>query len=105
MKNTIHHYEEIGQKLASEKGSSIGQMFGKACLKTNGKAFAAFFQEEMVFKLGAEEIKDLKEKYLGSQNWDPSGKKRAMKDWLQVPGEYQEDWEKLANQALGFVGN
>lgn len=96
-------YEEIGQKLAAEKETTLGNMFGKPCLKVRTKAFAAFFQDEMVFKLGADQIKDLKEKYIGSQNWDPSGKKRAMKDWLQVPGEYSDDWESLARQALGFV--
>ncbi len=103
MSNSKDHYQEIGQKFTIEHSTTMGQMFGKACLKINGKAFAAFFQDEMVFKLGAEEIKDLKDKFIGSQNWDPSGKKRAMKDWLQVPTEFREDWEGLAKQALDFV--
>ncbi|UTW61273.1 hypothetical protein KFE98_14795 [bacterium SCSIO 12741] len=98
-------YNSIGQNLADEHETTAGQMFGKPCLKTGKKAFAAFFQEEMVFKLGQEEVNQLKEKYLGSVNWDPSGKKRAMKDWLQVPQEYSEDWSHLANQARLFVEN
>lgn len=96
-------YEEIGNSLAEDQETTLGQMFGKPCLKVKSKAFAAFYQDEMVFKLGAAEIMVLKEKYMGSKNWDPSGKKRAMKDWLQVPAEYKEDWEGLAQQSLSFV--
>tara|TARA_R110002072_G_scaffold18981_1_gene70226 strand:- start:1907 stop:2221 length:315 start_codon:yes stop_codon:yes gene_type:complete len=96
-------YLEIGEQMKQNHGCQTGQMFGKPCLKTNGKAFAAFFKEQMVFKIGAEEIKEIKEKYPSSKNWDPSGKNRAMKDWLQVPNEFQDDWESLATQAMNFV--
>lgn len=99
-------YKAIGEELSNELGTSSGQMFGKPCLKTkSNKAFAAFFIEEMVFKLGQEEINFLKDKYPGSVNWDPSGKKRPMKDWLQIPAEFKEDWKSLAKQALDFVDN
>lgn len=57
----------------------------------------------MVFKVGREEVELLKEKYPNSTNWDPSGKKRPMKDWLQLPAEYSDDWTALAKQALAFV--
>lgn len=90
-------------QFASDHGVISGQMFGKPCLKANNKAFAAFFKGEMVFKLGQEEISQIRDKYSGAVNWDPSGKKRPMKDWLQVPAEFGEDWASLANQALDFV--
>lgn len=96
-------YAAIGEQLEAANGTIAGQMFGKPCLKINKKAFAAFFKECMVFKLGAEEITLLVDKYPGSENWDPSGKKRAMKDWLQVPAEFSDDWRNLAQQALQFV--
>ena len=96
-------YTEIGQQFTSKFETTSGQMFGKPCLKTDGKAFAAFFKGDMVFKIGHEEIMLLKEKYAGSVNWDPSGKNRAMKDWLQVPTAFNIDWEILAKQALDFV--
>jgi len=50
-----------------------------------------------------EEIAQIQSKYVGSQLFDPSGKKRPMKDWLQVPAEYHADWATLAKQALEFV--
>jgi hypothetical protein len=56
-------YNQIGQELADKEGTTIGQMFGKPCLKIKNKAFAAFFQGEMVFKLGQEEVTVLKKKY------------------------------------------
>jgi len=28
-----------------------------------------------------------------------------MKDWLQVPAEYNEDWPSLARQAIDFTIN
>lgn len=78
-------------------------MFGKSCLKIGGKAFAAFFKEEMVFKLGRDEVNLLLSKYPGSTNWDPSEKGRPMKDWLQIPVEFNDDWGVLAKQALDYV--
>ena len=96
-------YSDIGQQFADQYGTSISQMFGKPCLKTNKKAFAAFFKGEMVFKLGQQEVNFLREKYIGSVNWDPSVKNRAMKDWLQVPADFSDDWLDLAKQALEYL--
>ncbi|MCR9153401.1 MAG: hypothetical protein NXI09_04770 [Bacteroidetes bacterium] len=96
-------FDNIGQSLAEEAEVSAGQMFGKPCLKVSSKAFAAFYKEEMVFKIGFDAVAPLLIKYSGSQKWDPSGKNRAMKDWLQVPADYKEDWPELAKQALAYV--
>ncbi|MGB0390811.1 MAG: hypothetical protein ACPGD5_04535 [Salibacteraceae bacterium] len=96
-------FQDIGQQFENQFQTSTGQMFGKPCLKTNKKAFVAFFKEEMVFKLSQQEVNLLKDKYPGSVNWDPSGKNRAMKEWLQVPVEFSNDWSILAKRALDFV--
>ena len=97
-------YDNIGQKLMASDGISLSRMFGKPCFKSaNKKAFAAFFKGEMVFKLGQEEVELLKKKYPGAMNWDPSGKNRPMKDWLQVPATFAGDWEVLAKEALFYI--
>lgn len=91
-------YISIGTKLKGEQS----QMFGKPCFKVGGKAFIAFFQEEMVFKLAGDahaEALALE----GSQLFDPSGKKRAMKEWVQVPYAHKAKWAKYAKAAMQYV--
>lgn len=92
-------YSAIGQKI---KEAEQSQLFGKPCFKINGKAFICFFQNEMIFKLTGESHKDALA-LDGSQLFDPSGKKRAMKEWVQVPFDYKDKWAKLAKEALKYV--
>ena len=99
MKEEQELYIEIGQKLIDAEQS---QMFGKPCFKVNGKAFCSFFEEEMVFKLEGkshEEALTLK----GARLFDPSGKKRPMKEWVQVPFSNKLKWPTLAEAALLYV--
>jgi hypothetical protein len=84
------------------KGAEQSQMFGKPCFKINGKAFVCFFQNCMVFKLTG----DIHKEALsldGSQLFDPSGKKRPMKEWVQVDFEYSSKWGKFAKSAYEYV--
>ncbi|MEO9512745.1 MAG: hypothetical protein ABJN84_10685 [Flavobacteriaceae bacterium] len=92
-------YISIGQDI---KDSTESQMFGKPCFKINGKAFVCFFQNEMVFKLAGEthsEALSLDASHL----FDPSGKKRPMKEWVQVAYDYKQDWNKFAKSAAEYV--
>jgi len=93
---SLELYTLIAEDLAINHEVTQSQMFGKKCLKVNGKAFAAFHLEEMVFKLGKEWISKNTGKFPGAKNWDPSGKNRPMKDWLSVPAEYRDSWMELA---------
>jgi len=92
-------YQSIGEGLKNAEASA---MFGKPCLKIEGKAFAAFFEEAMVFKLTGETHAQAL-KLSGSKLWDPSGKGRAMKEWVQVPYEHHDQWSHLAESALNYV--
>src|SRR4051812_49214305 len=92
-------YTAIGKKI---KGTEQSQMFGKPCFKINGKAFICFFQNEMVFKLTG----DIHKEALslgGSKLFDPSGKGRAMKEWVQVPFDYSDKWDEYAKTAFKYV--
>ena len=92
-------FYEIGEKL---KGAEKSQMFGKPCFKTGGKAFICFFQNEMVFKLsGVTHGNALKLK--GAQLFDPSGKKRPMKEWVQVPYDFSDKWQAFSRAAMKYV--
>src|SRR5262245_22073736 len=99
MKQQETLYKTIGQKI---KDAEESQMFSKPCFKINGKAFICFFQDEMVFKLTGkthEEALNLD----GSQLFDPSGKKRPMKEWVQVSFDHSDKWTKFAKEALKYV--
>lgn len=92
-------YLSIGQNL---EGSMQSQLFGKPCFKVESKAFICFFQNAMVFKLSGEmhtEALSLD----GTQLFDPSGKERPMKEWVQVPFAYKDKWETYAEEALNYV--
>jgi len=39
----------------------------------------------------------------GSKLFDPSGKKRPMKEWVQVPFTDKVKWKKYANEAIKYV--
>ena len=89
----------IGQNFENAEKS---QMFGKPCFKISGKAFICFFQQEMVFKLSGETHKEALQ-LLGSQLFDPSGKNRPMKEWVQIPYDYCDKWEQFAKEALKYI--
>jgi hypothetical protein len=98
MKNEEHYHSSAG-KIANAVES---QLFGKPCYKINGKAFCCFFQNEMVFKLEGE-AHAAAYSLDGSQLFDPSGKNRPMKAWVQVPIDYADKWNEFAQAAAKFV--
>lgn len=95
------------QKLYLSIGNSFNeavesQMFGKPCFKVNGKAFVCFFENEMVFKLsGDDHMQALS--LTGAHLFDPSGKGRAMKAWVQLPYTHKSKWKNYAESAMEFV--
>jgi hypothetical protein len=92
-------FRAIGDGIDDAEAS---QMFGKPCYTTGGKAFICFFQNEMVFKLNGDAHKEALS-LDGATLFDPSGKGRAMKEWVQVPALYLEKWEGLARAAKEYV--
>jgi hypothetical protein len=93
------HYSLIGQAL---EGAQQSQMFGKPCFKIKGKAFISFFNGTMVFKLTG----DAHAEALaldGAVRFDPSGKGRPMKEWVQLPYAYEDRWADFAAAALAYV--
>ena len=94
-------YLAIGESL---EGAERSQMFGKPCFKVKGKAFMSLFDNQLVFKLGGDahtEALSLD----GTQLFDPSGKKRPMKEWVQVPFDYKDKWPEFAAEAMNYVSS
>lgn len=95
------------EKLFLEVGNSLhdsqqSQMFGKLCFKTKGKAFVCFFQEHMVFKLTGDSHKEAIS-LDGATLFDPSGKGRPMKEWVQVSFKDSGKWQRFAEAAFDYV--
>lgn len=79
------------------------QMFGKPCAKLGGgKPVLSFHQDCMVFKLGVTRVQEIFATHLEAVPFDPSGKGRPFKDWVQVPEGIDTDWHALAREALGL---
>lgn len=77
-------------------------MFGKPCCKTIGQAFISVFENEMVFKLSGD-VQSQALSQEGARLFDPSGKGKAMKEWVQMPGDYREMWQHLAEATMRYV--
>ncbi len=78
------------------------QFFGKSCFKYNDKPFIAFFENCMVFKLNGDDHTQALA-LGGAVLFDPSGKKRPMKEWVQLGFEHQEEWSIYAKAALEYI--
>ncbi|RYZ32239.1 MAG: hypothetical protein EOP49_37820 [Sphingobacteriales bacterium] len=92
-------YQRIGHGI---EGAEESQMFGKPCFKIGGKAFISFFGDEMVFKLlGSAHTTAIN--LDGAKLFDPSGKERPMKEWVQVPFAHATGWKALADEALAYA--
>jgi hypothetical protein len=95
-------YEVVVAELMATTPATSGAMFGMPCLKVNGKAFAGFTAGTMVFKLGAPEHAAALA-LPGAQLFDPSGRGRPMKEWVQVPGAHVARWGPLAHAAYRYI--
>lgn len=98
--NNLEKYTEIGKSIDEAVSSNF---FGKPCFKLGGKAFLSFFQNEMVFKLTDIEVHKEAISLSGAKLFDPSGKNRPMKQWVQIPIDYSDKWKYFAEKATESV--
>ena len=79
---TTERFEEILDLIGG--GASGGKMFGHRTMAVAGKAFCIHFHTALVFKLPEEPRTDALA-LEGCALFDPSGKGRPMREWVQVP--------------------
>jgi hypothetical protein len=104
MATVVSEYEKLVEKLANGESVIAAQMFGKACLKVNGKAFLAQHKETVVFKLTKPEHEKAMA-VVGATLWDPSGKGRPMKEWVALPVGAFRMFQSLAVAAMAYVSS
>lgn len=80
-----------------------GKLFGHRCLKVVGKAFVVDFDDDLVFKLGRDTMAPLLASHDDLKGFDPSGKGRSMKDWLQSPMSHLDSFVEWAEAARDFT--
>jgi hypothetical protein len=92
-------FHEIAAGMPEAKES---KMFGSLCIKApNGKAFAIFKNDDMVFKLEEKEL-DTAMKMKGAKVFDPMDG-RPMKGWVQLSPDHAVRWPDLAARAMEYV--
>lgn len=99
MSDAENEYHRIATLIDNSVKSHI---FGTPCYKVGGKAFCAFFNDSMVFKLEGE-AHAMALGLNGAMLFDPSGKGLAMKAWVVVTYESKDSWFELANVASEFI--
>ena len=95
-------YQRLIEQLAGSHEGVAGQMFGKKCIKFSGKAAVAMFDGCIVFKLPSPEHAEA----MALENsvlWDPSGKGRAMKEWVQIGLNQHGHFSRFADVSAGYV--
>ncbi|WCB94811.1 hypothetical protein DSM104299_03550 [Baekduia alba] len=75
--------------------------FGAPAVKVGGKMFVALRRGALIARLGADEV-DARVAAGDGVRFDPSGKGRPMKDWLESNVAHAE-WVELALAALAFT--
>lgn len=95
-------YAQIVSRLTARPGVKAGKMFGMPTLMVNGKAFAGMHNVEMVFKLeGQAHARALSME--GAGLFDPSGRGRPMREWVQLSAVHASEWPALAEAACDYV--
>jgi hypothetical protein len=87
---------------ASHEDVHRTKMFGAPCIKVKGKAFAAFSQGRMVYKLRGDAHAEALA-LPGAALFDPSGQGHPMREWVTLPIAEADHWERLAEDALAYV--
>ena len=104
MLDAVAEYEKLVKTLTQVRGVQAGQMFGKPCLKVNGKAFVAQHHGAVVFKLTSPQH-EMALSVEGAVLWDPSGKNRPMKEWVAIPASQCKNYRAFAKAALDYVSS
>jgi hypothetical protein len=100
--NDTETLEVIAAELGAEQDVTVGNWFGKRCLKVDGKVFAALWGGDMALKLtGGAHSEALQ--IAGARLFDPRGQGHPMKEWVQIPAAQSPTWSHFARLACEYV--
>jgi hypothetical protein len=99
---TSDAFARLTDRYASQPGVTTGTGFGStAGLRIGGRIFAMFMDESLVVKLPADRVQSL----IATGQGAPFGSRKGhpMREWVAVGWSSQDDWERVADEALAFV--
>src|SRR4051794_16284918 len=99
MADTQDDFEALCSDLGKSYKAERAVMFGVQCMKYRGNGFMAYYEGDLVLKLSGKTREDAL-KLHGAQMWDPSGRGRAMKEWIQIPSEHLAKWKEMARKSI-----
>ncbi len=102
MKDGREAFDVLASVLLGEDVTE-GKLFGHRCLKVAGKAFVVDFEGDLVFKLGRDDMVNWLANHTDLQRFDPSGKGRPMKDWLQAAVAHSDHFQIWAEASKAFA--
>lgn len=100
--DALREYEKLVKRFIAFPDVAADQMFGKPCIKVNGKAFIALHNEWVVFKLD-DPVHGKAMFCTGARLWDPSGKSRPMKEWVALPAAARQTFSKFRTASFNYV--
>jgi hypothetical protein len=82
-------------------GVTQSPFFGRRGITADGKVLACFLDDSVAFKLGRDTPELARALALsGSVLWEPGDRGAPFKDWVRVTEAHQDQWGRLAEQAL-----
>jgi hypothetical protein len=93
---------ELAAEFSPEQQVSVGNWFGKRCLKVEGKVFAALWRGDVAFKLTGEAHAEALQ-VEGAHLFDPRGQGHPMVEWVQIPAAQSSAWSRFARLARDYV--
>lgn len=96
-------FDEIAATLV-DLGARRSQMMGRPMLVIQRRMFACLSEERLCLKLGRASAEHAAALSLpGATLFHPGGGERVFKDWVALPVDAAEEWERLAVAAFEHV--
>ena len=97
-------FEKLVEELSADPEVVQAKWFGKPCINVNGKAFVVKFGRDLAFKLTGDDHANALS-IEGAKLFDPRGKGKPFKEWVQIPVAQSSKWLEYAEAAKKFVSS
>ena len=96
-------FDDLVDEFVITKHATQGKWFGLPCIKINGKVFAALWLNgDLLVKLRD----DAHTEGLaldGAELFQPLPDRKPMREWVQIPPQFSEQWRDFALAAFDYV--